>query len=85
MPKCAVCDSMARAGSPYRSSLPETLIAMGHLDAQIQPTADLLAGRADQPCADIDDHAALLRRLNEAHGGDLAEFRVVPSRQRLDA
>ena len=54
-------------------------------DGQARPGAAVEAGAAQHPFAQIDDQAGMLGDRNELRRRDLADGRMVPARQRLDA
>ena len=56
-----------------------------HRDGQVRPGPAVEAGAAQHPFAQIDDQAGVLGDRNELRRRDLADCRMVPARQRLDA
>ena len=57
----------------------------GNIESGLAPLRHLPAGLADRPQADLLDQAALFGQRDEFRRRDLAEHRIVPARQRLDA
>ena len=56
-----------------------------HIQAPAAPFAQLAAGLAQRPGAQLADQAAFLGQRDEACGRDIAELGMVPARQGLDA
>ena len=54
-------------------------------DGQARPVAAVEAGAAQHPLAELDDEAGVLGDRNELRRRDLADGRMGPARQRLDA
>ena len=57
----------------------------GDIEPGVTPLCHLPAGFTNRPQTDLLDQATLFGQRNEFRGRDLAEHRIVPTRQRFDA